>query len=365
MNKKLFSTALIINTLSFPLMAKNGLNDTSLKVNVDLYGVSVEETQIDAKVVGTRIGLNGRYKVFETLDSFLEIGAYSETGSNNAQFIDEYAPNKGVSLRNAGVAWNPIRFFKLEAGALSQKRIKNPLLVGGSAFASAAERIVIPFTEDHRLFIEAQQSIPNNQNLTERIGQVNKGSPQFLHNMVGIELDGNVLNTQASVGMWKYSELSSSVAYNSLFLGNSTNGGDSTTSQFIYDYEGLSAQGSLNYTHNEIYGFQISGSYVYNDKAPEGRNKGHLFTLALGISEQFFGIETFSNESDSSVAFYNSKSVGHNNKEGTSIFFKGSMKAKDLNYKIRWTEMKRLRSSLYQNDTSRIDFKISKAFDIL
>ncbi|MCP4913327.1 MAG: hypothetical protein GY909_09415 [Oligoflexia bacterium] len=365
MNKKLISTALIINTLSFPLHAKTGLSDTSLDMSVDLYGVSVEETQIDAKVIGARIGMNGRYKVFESLDSFLEIGAYSETGSNNAQFIDEYAPNKGVSLRNAGIAWTPIRFFKLEAGALSQRRIKNPLLVGSSAFASAAEKIIIPFTQDHRLFIEAQQSIPNNQNLTERIGQVNKGSPQFLHNQAGIELDGNVLNAQASVGMWKYSELSSSVAYNSLFLGNSTNGGDSTSSRFTYDFEGLSAQGSLNYTHNETYGFQISGSYVYNDKAPEGRNKGHLFTLALGMHDQFFGIETFSNESDSSVAFYNSKSVGHNNKEGTSLFFKGKLKSKDLDYRIRWTEMKRLRSSLYQNDTSRIDFKITKAFNIL
>ncbi|MDC1174273.1 hypothetical protein OAT67_02685 [Bacteriovoracaceae bacterium] len=360
-NLVLFSSLLFASTNT----ASKGLikSDVStLNFSAGLSATSVQETFVNAKLVSFKLRLKGSHQLYEALDASFEVGANLESGSNNAQFINEFEPSKNWTLKEAKVSWQPISFFNVQLGALNQKHLNNPLLVGGNAFASAKQKVSIPFTPDHEIYFESEQAIPNNQSLSERIGQTNQGNPQFMHHRLGAKLDGNVLSIKGSVGKWNYTGLSSGVAFRSLFLGNSTNGGDSSTSKFIYGYSGISAYSEVSSQLSDMLSLNLEGQYLYNDKAPEGRNKGNRLKFGLGIyGHEIFG-EFFRNESDSSVAFYNAGLYGHNNKEGVAAGISGKLKTSKLSYLFRMSEMKKIKSSLYQNDTTRFDLSLTKNF---
>ena len=115
-------------------------------------------------------------------------GLLLEVGSHASQFVDHFRPKQIVFLRNAFLDWDVLEWFYIKAGAISQGRLNNPLLVGSTAFPSVIEGIRLVNNDKFKLSVEAQQSIPNNYVLVQRLGSFSEGTPRFFAGQIMMEL---------------------------------------------------------------------------------------------------------------------------------------------------------------------------------
>lgn len=288
---------------------------THIKGEAGLSATTVDDQQTEARVVSFSMFANVKQTIVEGLEASVIAGAVLETGSNESLFVDEFKPRQDLVLKEASLNYNPIEQLSIKAGALNQGEYESPLLLTDSAFVGAKEALNFQ-VGDYSFGIFLSQSVPSNHFLTNRLGSVDEGAPSLLMEGFKMHLAGDVMYFKAQAMRFKYNNLSANVAYNSQFLGNSTGGSSTSTTFFLYDFQGYNANFTLGFNIGEDFGLNIRGEYLYNDKAPDGRNSGHL--LAIGF--EFVNIrivgEYFDNESDSSPAFYNSPLYGHNDRNG-------------------------------------------------
>ncbi len=330
MYKKLSAIGLIALSLSTYSLEEREVPSKAIQKKIDalwkrttvdpLVGFSsdiVDSKLVEARVLGLRVGADIRIPYSEDLSIAFRGGAILEAGSNSSFVTNEYEPNRIWALDYAQVNYQPWNFLTLEGGALSQREYHSPLLVSASAFLGARETLSLNFTKDHRIYIKMQQSIPNNINLVQRIGVVeDNGTPFYYNEAVGIELEGDLLGLQIEASQFRFESLAAGIANISRNFGNSVSSGNNISSAFLYGYKGYNLMWDINASPFGKLEFEFYGQWLYNDEAPEGRNKGHIYGFGLEYDPWDFEVETFRNESDSSVAYYNSKFYSHNNQEG-------------------------------------------------
>lgn len=359
---------LMTTTLTPSTFAYNLLKKTDVSGQVKVGGDYVDNKQVEARVFGVSAYLNLETKFTESLSFDFSGGGAADVGSNNSFIIDEYAPRRQVQLKRAFFRWNPFESLIFKAGAINQKDYELPLLLTRTAFLGAQQQFDLNFSENHKIYFRMQQAIPNNLNLTQRIGIVEDGTPSFLMETIGLKLDGDLLALHASGSRWSYDSLSTGVAYQSQFLGNSVSGGGQLNSDFIYRYSGYVANAGLKIAFSDSFGIKTWGMYLYNDKAPEKRNRG--VALAGGIFSGNFMVHYryFKNESDSSPAFYNSALFSHNNHEGSLIQLTYENPHTDnedeVTAYINYVDSSPITFNAFQSDTKKVNFGVNLPFDL-
>ncbi|MCR9205961.1 MAG: hypothetical protein NXH75_15365, partial [Halobacteriovoraceae bacterium] len=109
--------------------------------------------------------------------------------------------------------------------------------------------------------------------------------------------------------------------------------------------------------------------YLYNDKAPEERNKGQALMGSLILGHIRPSALFFRNESDSSVGFYNSSFYSHNNHEGYSVQLKyqkpHSESSEDgISAFINYVDSSPIKFNNFQSDTKKVNFEVSFPYDL-
>lgn len=350
------------------LWAYNLLEKTDLSGQVKIGGDYVDNKQVEARVFGVSTYLNIKTQFNEKLKFDFSGGAAADVGSNNSFIIDEYAPRRQVQLKRAFFQWNPYESLGLKVGAINQRDYNLPLLLTRTAFLGSQQQFNINFSPNHKLYLRLQQAIPNNLNLTQRIGIVEDGTPSFFIETIGLKLDGDLLAFEGSASRWSYDALSTGVAYQSQFLGNSVSGGGQLNSDFIYRYSGYTANAYLKISLSDDFGIKTWGHYLYNDEAPEKRNRGQLFAAGLFFGHLLFHINYFKNESDSSPAFYNSALFSHNNHEGSlvQITYENphTNNENEVTAYINYVESSPITFNAFQSDTKKVNFGVNLPFDL-
>ena len=279
------------------------------------YIATMDDDQTEARILG--FGLDGRY-TYELFPDFvfnIQVGVRLEAGSNNSLNLKEYSPNQEVVLQQGTLNWNP-SFFKFQAGAIDQSYLDSPLLAGGVVFIGLKEKIVID--AGVKIFISSQQSIPYNQTLNQRSGGIEEGTPSFFYHEAGLMFVNAFASFEIKGGLYKFNNLSSAVANQSRYMGNEVVGSGSL-SRFLYDFEGTNLATNIEIGKNNIVQFNIDGQYLYNDKAPDSSNTGHLLRGMIIYEDFGFGGELFENGANASPGYYNSKSYGHNSRKGQPL----------------------------------------------
>ncbi len=288
---------------------------THIKAEAGIAALTVDDQQTEARVVSFSMFGNIKQTVLTDLEAQVIAGAILETGSNESLFVDEFKPRQDLVLKEASLNYSPIEQIVLKAGALNQGEYNSPLLLTDSAFVGAKESLNFEIA-DYRFGFFLAQSVPSNHFLTNRLGSVDEGAPSLLMEGISMHLGGDVMFFKAQAMRFKYNNLSANVAYNSQFLGNSTGGSSTSTTFFLYDFQGYNANFNLGFNLGEELSIGFKGQYLYNDKAPDNRNTGYL----LGFNFEYGGfkldLEYFDNQSDSAPAFYNSALYGHNDRDG-------------------------------------------------
>lgn len=298
----------------------------------------VESKDTRARVFGVTVGTRLEDKLSPSLMAFLNLDANFETGSNESVgSVAEYEAIQGINLQSGGLRYNPFKALRIEAGALNQRHHKAPLLIGSTAFAAVEERV------SHGIFyIQATQAIPTNNELTKRLGNVDDGTALFMMETIGIKA-GELNKFEIAISHFMFSGLSSAVAGNSREMGNSVSGISDTT-KFNYTFNGMNVSADMKLTTASGYKVLLGGEYLFNNDAPDGRNMGLLVKGGLEVNSLKFELETFENQSDTSPAYYNDKSYGHNNRKGNSISF--AKNGEDFKYSVKYTK-----ANVIENDS--------------
>jgi len=281
------------------------------------YINTMDDDQTEARIMG--FGLDGkyRYKLYEKLSFHVHAGVRLEAGSNNSLNLKEYEPNQEIVLNEGTLNWNPA-FFELQAGAINQSYLDSPLLAGGSVFVGLKEKIT--FDLGFKIFFASQQSIPYNQTLNQRSGGIEEGTPSFFYHEAGLSFANSFASFEMKGGLYKYNNLSSEVANQSRYMGNEVSGTGSL-SRFLYDFEGTNLATEIQLGRDNIIALKVVGQYLYNDKAPDSSNTGHLLKGLLIYEDFEFGGELFENGANTSPGYYNSKTYGHNTRDGQAVIF--------------------------------------------
>lgn len=343
------------------LLATHQVSAKSIEVNFDKFklhsGVSVDVVEgenIKSRVVGLNLGIDIEDKINDYFDYFFQASLELETGSNEViGLVSEFEPNEGISLDAGGISFNAFNALEMRVGAINQGEYRSPLLIDSTAFAAADQRLYWG-----PVYIKALQGVPSNNKLSKRLGSVETGTPFFGMETIGIKL-GKKSFFKAEVSHFKFKDLSSNIAIYSRTLGNSVTGTSEANSEFNYEFEGTNAFMSARYMFGK-FGLLLSGQYLYNDKAPEDRNRGSL--VNVGLKYKYFQIhgESFHNESDSSPAFYNSKYYGHNNTRGNAL----SVVYHDRNYYFdtRFAQIEIIEENNLQSDFDILSLNFYKKY---
>lgn len=333
---------------------------THIKGEAGLTGTTVDDQQTEARVVSFSFFTNIKQTLVEGVEAQIIAGAVLETGSNESLFVDEFKPRQDLVLKEASLNYRPIEQLSLKLGALNQGEYKSPLLLTDSAFVAAKESLDFE-VGDYIFGIFLTQSVPSNHFLTNRLGSVDEGAPSLLMEGVRIHLAGDVMFFKAQAMRFQYNNLSANVAYSSQFLGNSTGGSSQSTTFFLYDYQGYNASFEMGINLSEQINLNFRGQYLYNDKAPDGRNKGTLISAGLEVNHFNVSVEYFDNESDASPAFYNSPLYGHNDRNGFGAGVAWLLPKKATQFYLRGYKLKTDQTVLI-SDSTRIFAGVKRSF---
>ena len=336
---------------------------TEVSAQIGITSDYVDNKQVEARVFGVLGLVNLEMPFSETLKLNLGVGALLETGSNNSFIIDEYAPNRLWLLQEAAFEWTPLNFISFEAGAIDQSDYGSPLLVTSSAFLGARQTISLNFGEKHSLYLKFLEAIPNNINLNQRIGVVQDGTPSYMMQTLGLQLNGDILSIKVESSRFAYNSLSTGIAFQSQFLGNSVSGGSALNSSFLYGFSGFNLHEQTTLMLTESFGIEFELQYLYNEKAPEERNKGILYEVELLMGNWEIGGSFFRNESDSSPAYYNSKNYSHNNHEGftTSLEYEDDKEQREI--ELVYVDSSPIQFNTFQSDTKKVILNITQELD--
>lgn len=239
-----------------------------------------------------------------------------ESGSSQSLYR-EIDQNNGFFMREAYADFRPWSFLSLKAGAISQQHLDAPLLVSGRSFPAATEKLVLS-NQNAAIILKAQQAIPTSASFDQERSDKEVQASFHTQTVEGRAVVGNFL-FKGFVTNYQFNNLPTKVAFESSLYGNTVPDDDIGNSQFVFDYAGrvMGIEGTIKFGQSEL----IAGiQSIENTEAPEKFNTGRLgflqTNLALGDDELQLRAENFFNESDSSVAYYNSAQYGHNNRVG-------------------------------------------------
>lgn len=259
---------------------------------------------------------------------FLRANAQMRFESGTTQSLyRELDQNNGLFIREAYADYRPFNFLRFKAGAISQQHLNAPLLVSRRSFPAVVEKLVIS-KDNTALILKAQQAIPTSSSFDQERSDKEPQASFQTQTIEGRAIFGNLM-MKGFVTNFQFNNLPSKVAFDSSIFGNTVPDNDVGFSNFVFDYAGqvLGAEAILKFS---AYEFGAGIQQIENQEAPEKFNTGRLgFVRALipfGDDELEMKFENFFNESDSSVAFYNSALYGHNNRVGYSAFAKYSFR---------------------------------------
>jgi len=270
-----------------------------------------------------RLNLLGGANLLKRLKLLGDVSVAGASGFSQSRFGND-SLGSGININEALVRINPEGILGLDAGIINQRFLGSGLLVSDLPFPGLRQTLKGEWEivdSKLELGLRAQQAIPTSRTLDNQKRSEKESTPSFMTQTAYADLELTKNTTlQASLTRYQFRELPSSVAFESRLLGNTVPFSNASQSQFLFDFQG--SLYTLNARQKLLSSFAIYGGaeLLENDEAPSAYNRGYL--TQLGATWNFYdheldlSIANYFNESDSSPAFYNSSSLGHNNMKG-------------------------------------------------
>lgn len=349
--------------------SKQSLNKdtTDLKLVLGLGGHKADSTLNTASVMGVKIGAQAEHELSDTLKVRIDGGMKIQTGSSStARDNNIYSPKNTNFLKEALASYTPISYVNLEGGVISQSHLNAPMVVGKQGFIAAKESFNYK-VYDTKLIFTATQAIPNNRNLSQKIDVQDEGDPRFYAESFTIKQELYVGDLTLNATHFAYDNISNSVAYRSILLGNSGTTISSNNGTLANDYNGWHAAIDYKVDVDNNNNLEFFGNSILNSGA-EKNNKGLILgtKYSYTINQHKYSVElnNFSIESDASVAYYNSSMYGMANKKGNLVKFEYKNSDQDLFLGAGLIQNKLINKNVYQSDETVIILSLRKIYDL-
>lgn len=198
------------------------------------------------------------------------------------------------------------------------------------------------------------------------------GTPTFLIEdaKLGVKFS-DAARLQGHFGLYSYSNLFSSVANQSSFLGNSVIGYGSTGSSFLYGFQGYEGGGEFSWEIAPDVKLLTGAAWIFNNQAPDGMNQGELGYAELGFPvNDNLSITPkgtlFQSESDSAPAYFTRNDLGNTNRKGFGAEIDLKMPKNSLEVDARWVRSYVLNSTIpsFQSTLNYISLTLMKTYNL-
>ena len=234
---------------------------------------------------------------------------------------------RGFHFLEGFLKYKHASFFEIRFGNIKQDFLQSPLLITDKTFPSLIQKFSWKLADNLKFNLLFQQSIPDNATEVVRRAPQIISTPFFLTSSASWDWTKNIINRNMSLhqmlNLFYFTNLSSAVADKGRLYGNtiSYSGSDS---DFKYKFYGFYKILKLKIPLNKILLGELGMDFLINLGARKNYNKGERVYLSLyqnyyDFMEIKLTGEYFLNQSDSSVAYYNSELHGHNNRIGGGL----------------------------------------------
>lgn len=327
-----------------------------------LAGQFMDDALSEAKLVSLRGEVKMTHKFKAPITVRLLTGVLLETGSTQALFTDEFVPETTLTLREATLTWKPFSFFGVRAGGIDQSHHGSFLLLNEIAFPAIMEFFEWKYN-NWNFHINSQQAIATSTSFSTRaVGK--EDTPYLLTGSLRIGYNDKkafAINVRGTY--FQFKNLTRGIAHDSRFYGNTVVGVGPEGAQFFHQYQGFETGANLTYRFHKNWRVLLGNSFLHNQKGPSGGNRGtYLFggfsymNPDLQITPRF-GV--FENDSDSSVAYYSSKRLGHNNRKGIVGGLEVKLPTDHLAIDAQYVTANLINASPIQADRTYYEIRIS------
>lgn len=227
-----------------------------------------------------------------------------------------------IYLNDAYLSLEPLKWFELRGGMLSQRTLHTSMMVSNYAtFPGVQTRFKADLASKTIGELVYQYTIPTSRSGTgDRETSEALPSFQTLH----AEVRSTALNgweLEGYGGLYEWNKLPSKVAIQSAKFGNAMVDGEMVT-KFTKGFKGFFGGLEACYCQGK-YGFIAEYKRMTNVEAPGNAADGQLVGIGPRIKfddmELDIRIRSYFIESDSTVAYYNKSRFGHTNRVGENI----------------------------------------------
>ena len=272
------------------------------------------------------------WSLFDNLSVQTEGLLLGRKGSIQSVYGKEYR-REGFNFLEFFFNYNYNSRFEIKFGVLNQDFLKAPLLMTDRTFPALQESFSFFLPKNITGRFVFQQAIPNNaDDDVKRASQLTPLPPLFFTGSAFLETKSHPYlfnsNVRERLTFFYFTRLPSSVAdqkgriYGNSILNYGSDAG------FLFDFYGIHNTLSWRIPFKDSWAVELEWDYLHNFGAESSFNKGGRYRLSL--YHDFFNLiefkltgEVFGNQSDSSVAFYNSEIYGHNNRQGAGLILQG------------------------------------------
>ena len=279
-------------------------------------------------VISTKIYGDLRWDLTEQF-SFQSQALFIGRNGFTQSIYDREDRSRGLYLLESFFEWKfRDSFFSFKFGNIEQSFLQAPLLMTDRTFPSFILNYSLEEFYNFKPSFFIQSSIPDNaEESVRRETQIIRGFPSF--SVLSFYLENSKLPLLLEhyfsnrLMFFHYYNLSQAVAQRSRIYENTVDRAQSD-SVFRYDYYGFHNHSNFKMVLSHFLAGEVGLEYMNNLGASKYNNEGYRVYTSFSYNYKDFlewkaVFEKFLNQSDSSVAYYNSEFYGHNSRKGFAL----------------------------------------------
>jgi hypothetical protein len=320
-------------------------NYFDFNTSISLDGRHYDEKNVEkASLIGPHFRLEGKLTLSESTHFIVDGRLIQEFGSSQSRF-GENIPTNGIFINNSYFSYS-IKRFSLDAGIIDHGWLNNELLFADAPFPTLRARMRIGAAQ-----FFAQIAMPTSTRIKTKTN-ANEDEPLSWSSGVHWQNTATKWKLLSHLFYYEFHKLPSEVAIDSATFGNTVTVINSSQAEFDHEFKG--ASGRVRAVRN-IDSWSVGGEYkaVKNFEVGSGFGLGQLIGLDLSYlvasQRQTLRAIHFFNESDTTVASYNSYELGHNNREGYGLAILHAF-SKQLRGTLAYIESQPINEDFVKND---------------
>lgn len=363
-----------VESTTLPKKKSESIYFKKLNLRSKLYSSSASSSFYNSKNVGLEIGAAGEQEFFHDFGTEFDL-RFKKKSSTSTYLESEHAKyfsgnSSGLSVKDAKLLYSPWKkLLSIEGGIINQAVQNNRILYDRNG--ELAIRESFNYVHDYfKISLSATQAYPQGDSFSENLDKVDTGNTTFYNEFLRVETNNQELfNLRAQIGHFGFYHLSPTLAYASLFHGNSVAGSSERNAEFAYNFNGwnFTTEGELRLFDN--WGIYVTYHLLINNEAPQGKNRGDLIALHPSFTYRhlkFYTEYSFSRIESDAVPGIFSDYMDHPSNMETKSFWIGMEDTKNL-FEIKAVlKVSRLieQRPLIQSNSKSVQLQVSKSYEI-